>query len=128
MRPLIASLLPLPSTIVVSSLVMLTRRARPSEVELRGVELAADLLGDDLAAGQDRDVLQHRLAAIAEARRLDRDDVDRAAELVDDEGGERLAVDVLGDRSRAFLPTWRTFSSIGRMSAIAEIFLSVMRM
>ena len=32
------------------------------------LELEAELLGDRLAAGEDRDVLQHLLAAIAEAR------------------------------------------------------------
>ena len=43
-----------------------------AEVGDHGVlELEADFLADDLAAGEDRDVLQHRLAAIAEARRLD---------------------------------------------------------
>ena len=66
-------------------------------VEVDLVELEADLLGDDLAAGEGRDVLQHRLAAVAEAGRLDRDDVERAADLVDDQGRQRLAVDVLGD-------------------------------
>ncbi len=35
------------------------------------LELEAELLGDDLAAGEDGDVLEHLLAAIAEARRLD---------------------------------------------------------
>ena len=62
-----------------------------------GVELAADLLADDGAAGQDGDVAEHLLAAIAEARRLDGEDLDGAAELVHDERGERLTVDVLGD-------------------------------
>ena len=36
------------------------------------VELEADLGGDDLRAGEDREVLEHRLAAVAEAGRLDR--------------------------------------------------------
>ena len=52
---------------------------------------------DRLAAGQDRDVLQHGLAAIAEARSLHRRDLEAAAQLVDHERGERLALDVLGD-------------------------------
>ena len=43
------------------------------------------------------DVLEHLLAAIAEARRLDGADLERAAQLVDDQRRERLAVDVLGD-------------------------------
>jgi hypothetical protein len=61
------------------------------------LELEADLLGDDLAAGEDGDVLQHGLAAVAEAGGLDGDRLEGAADLVDDEGGEGLALDVLGD-------------------------------
>ena len=76
--------------------------AGPAEqVERGGVELEADLLGDDLAAGEDGDVLEHRLATLAEAGGLDGDRVERAADLVDDERGERLALDVLGDDQRA---------------------------
>ncbi len=60
-------------------------------------ELESDLLADDLATGQDRDVLEHRLATITEAWGLHRNGVERATELVDDEGGKRLALDVLGD-------------------------------
>src|ERR1700758_2841558 len=61
------------------------------------LELDAEVFRDRLAAGQDRDVLQHGLAAIAEARRLDGGDLQTAAQAVDDEGGESLALDVLGD-------------------------------
>ena len=50
-----------------------------------------------LAAGEDGDVLQHGFAAIAEAWRLDRSDLQAAAQFVDHEGGERLALDILGD-------------------------------
>ena len=49
------------------------------------------------AAGEDGDVLEHGLAAIAEARSLDGSNLEAAAQLVDDERGERLAFDVLGD-------------------------------
>ena len=55
------------------------------------------VFGDGLAAGQDRDVLQHGFAAIAEARSLDGRDLQRATQLVDDESGERFAFDVFGD-------------------------------
>src|SRR4051794_34019324 len=65
--------------------------------DLRVLELEAHLLGDDLAAAEDRDVLEHALAAIAEARRLDGDGLEGAAQLVDDDGREGLALDVLGD-------------------------------
>ena len=40
---------------------------------------------------------KHGLAAVAEAGGLDGRDVQGAAQLVDDQGGERFAVDVLGD-------------------------------
>ena len=71
------------------------------QVEGGVLELEADLLGDDLAAGEDGHVLQHRLAALAEAGGLDGDRLERAADLVDHEGGEGLALDVLGDDQRA---------------------------
>ena len=49
------------------------------------------------AAGQDGDVAEHGLAAIAEAGGLDGADVQHAAQLVDDQGRQRFALDVLGD-------------------------------
>src|SRR5687768_8355330 len=61
------------------------------------LQLDAEVFGDDLAAGEDRNVLQHRLAAIAEARRLHRRDLESAAQLVDDQGRQRLAFHVLSD-------------------------------
>src|SRR5262249_41772225 len=60
------------------------------------LELDAEVLGDQLAARQDRDVLEHGLAAVAEAGSLDGADLQGAAELVDDEGRESLALDLLG--------------------------------
>src|SRR5690606_19268676 len=64
----------------------------------RGVlELEADGLRDDLATREHRDVGEHRLAAVAEARGLDRDGLEDAADLVEDEGRQRLGLDVLGD-------------------------------
>src|SRR5207249_3898468 len=78
-----------------------TRRSRSSGApelrDLRVLELEAHLLGDDLATGEDRDVLEHALAAIAEARSLDGHARERAAQLVHDQGREGLALDVLGD-------------------------------
>ena len=67
------------------------------QVEGRGLELEADLLGDDLAAGEDGDVGQHGLAAVTEARGLDGDGLEGATDLVDDQRGQGLALDVLGD-------------------------------
>ena len=87
-----------------------------------------DLFADDLATGQDGDVLEHGLAAVAEARGLDGQDVEGAAQLVDDQGRQGFAVHVLGDDDEVRLPIWSSFSRTGRMSAMAEIFLSVIRM
>src|SRR3546814_7943134 len=53
-----------------------------------------------MAGGEDCDILEHRFAAIAEARRLDGRDLEPTAELVDDERGQRLAFDVLGDNEK----------------------------
>ena len=65
--------------------------------DVGGLQGQTDLFADDLATGEDRDVLQHRLAAITEARRLDGNGLEGAADLVDDQRGQRLALDVLGD-------------------------------
>src|SRR6185295_19086065 len=69
-----------------------------AEIVQGGVlQLEADLLGDHLAAGEHRDVPQHLLPAVTEAGRLDGGDLQRAAELVHHQRGERLALDVLRD-------------------------------
>ena len=95
--------------------------------ELDVLELDAEVFGDGLAAGEDRDVLEHRLAAVAEAGGLDGGDVERATELVDDEGGERFAFDVFGDDDEG-LAGLRRLSSRGSRSFMLEIFFSWIRM
>ena len=60
-------------------------------------EGAAEFFGDQGAAGEHGDVFELLLAAVAEAGGLDGEHVDGAAQLVDDQGGERFAVDVVGD-------------------------------
>ncbi len=60
-------------------------------------QIDAQILGEHLRAGEDADVLEHLLASVAVAGRLDRTDVQDAAHLVDHEGRQRLALDVLGD-------------------------------
>jgi len=70
----------------------------PAEVgEVEALELEAEVLADQRAAGQSGDVAEHRLAAIAEAGSLRRTDVEHAAELVDDERRKGVAIDVLSD-------------------------------
>src|SRR5664280_299431 len=72
--------------------------ASPAEqVERRVVELEPDLLADDLTAGQDRDVGEHGLAPVTEARGLHRSGLEGPADLVDDQRCQRLTLDVLGD-------------------------------
>src|SRR5208282_1237460 len=56
------------------------------------LELDAEIFRDRLAARQDSNVLEHRLAAIAEARSLHGGDLQTAAQLVDDQSGQRLAL------------------------------------
>ena len=67
------------------------------QVEVRGVELEADLLGDDLAAGEDGDVFQHGLAAVTEAGGLNGDRLESTADLVHNEGGEGFAFNIFSD-------------------------------
>src|SRR2546428_545292 len=69
----------------------------PEVLELDVLELDSEILGDRLAAGQGRDVLEHGLPAVAEARGLHRGAVQRPAQLVHDQGRQRLALDVLGN-------------------------------
>ena len=66
------------------------------------LELNAEIFANRLAAGQDGDILQHCLAAIAEAGRLDGRDLEAAAQLVDHEGRQRLALHVLGNDEQRF--------------------------
>ena len=66
-------------------------------VERDVLELDAEVLGDHRAAGEYGDILEHRLAPVAEAGGLDRHDLEAAAQLVDDQRRKRLALDVLGD-------------------------------
>src|SRR5688572_19180245 len=49
------------------------------------LELQTDFVGDDRAAREDRDVLQHGLAAITEARGLDGRDLEDATDVVHDQ-------------------------------------------
>ena len=72
-------------------------------VQLGVVQAQADLFGDDLATGEDGDVLEHGLATLAETGRLDRGDVERAAHLVQHQGAQGVALDVLGDDQQRLL-------------------------
>ena len=82
--------LPAPCTIVVSFLSTVICLARPRCSSVEVFELQAQVFADQRAAGEHGDVAQHGLAAIAEAGGLDRADVQHAAQLVDDQRGQRL--------------------------------------
>ena len=123
MRPSMSFFLPAPSTIVVFSLSIDHLLGAAEHGERHVLELDAEILADRLAAGEDGDVLQHGLAAIAEARRLDGRDLEAAAQLVDDERGKRFAFDFLGDDDQG-LPVCTTASSSGSSSCRPESFFS----
>src|ERR1700742_1604383 len=72
--------------------------------QLGVLQFETHLLGDDLATGEDRDVLEHPLTTVAEARGFDGHTGEGAAELVDDQRREALALDVLGHDQERFAP------------------------
>ena len=77
------------------------------------LQLDAGLFHDCLAAGQDRDIFQHGLAAIAKARGLHRAGTERAAQLVHYERGQGFAFHVFGNHqerltcARNLLEDWQ---------------------
>ena len=82
--------------IVVFSLSTTMRLARPSWLDGHVFELKTNIFGNDLPAGQDRDILQHGLAPIAEARRLHGAALEAAANVIDDQRRQRFAFDIFG--------------------------------
>ena len=70
---------------------------------------------------------QHGLAAIAKAGSLDRRDLQAAAQLVDDERGERLALDVLGDDQQRLAGLHHGLED-RQQACRLESFFSLMRM
>ena len=80
-----------------------------------------------LAAGEDRDVLEHGLAAVAVARGLDRRHLQRAAQLVDDQRGQRLALEVLGDDQQRLAELGHLLQERAAGPSCSEIFFSWIR-
>ena len=87
------------------------------------VKLDAQLLGDELAAGENRNVFQHRLAPIAEAGRFDRHATQCAAELVNYEGGEGFAFEVFGDDDEGLAGLGDLFEDRQDLFHVADFFL-----
>ncbi len=71
--------------------------SRAEHVDRHVLKLRAEVLRNKLALREDSDVLQHGLAAIAEARRLHRAHLQHAANLVEHHGGQSVAFDILGN-------------------------------
>ena len=96
-RASMASLVPPPSTITVLSLFDHDAPGRAEHVEADLAQQQPDVGVDDLAAGHDREVVEERLAAVTEERRLDRDGLERLADRVDHQRRKRFALNVFGD-------------------------------
>src|SRR5258705_2213963 len=62
----------------------------------------AQLFGDHLAIGEDRDVFEHRFAAVAKPRSLDGDDFQRATNFVYHQGCQGFAFNLFGDDEQRF--------------------------
>ena len=69
-------------------------------LQLDAIQLDAGLFHDRLAASQDRDILQHGFAAVAEARGLHGASIQRAAQLVHDQRCQCLAFHIFGDHQQ----------------------------
>ncbi len=74
-----------------------TRPAHAELVVANGVKAKPRLLADDRCTGEHGEVLQHRVAALSERRGFDRHRGEGAAGTVDDQGRQRLRLDVLGN-------------------------------
>src|SRR5438105_3422807 len=66
-------------------------------LQRRVLELEAELLADHRAARENGHVFEHRLAAVAEPRRLHGASLQDAADVIHHQRGKRLAFDLLGD-------------------------------
>src|SRR5580693_250319 len=87
------------------------------------LHLDAEVFRDRLTAGQNGDVLQHGLAAIAEARSLHGGNLEAATQTVDDEGGERFAFDVFGDDDQRLAGLHHGFEQRQQFVQVGELLL-----
>src|SRR5882757_5906225 len=87
------------------------------------LHLDAEIFRDRLTAGQHRDVLQHGLAAIAEARSLDGGNLEAATQTVDDEGGESFAFDVFRNDDERLAGLHHGFQQRKQFVQVGELLL-----
>ena len=101
------------------------------QVEAGVLQLQADFFADDLATSENCHVLQHRLATIAEAWRLDSRGIERATNLVDHECGECFALDIFRNDQQWLAGLHHTFEqrqhrlhrgNLGRMEQDVRLF------
>src|SRR6266536_118504 len=81
----------------------------PEHIDRNALKFDPEISGDHVAAGQDRDVFEHGLAAIAKAGSLDGGDLEPATQLVDHKRRERLALDVLSDYEQRLARLYYSF-------------------
>ena len=74
--------------------------------DLHVFELDAKIFGDGFAAGQNGDVFEHFLAAIAKARSLHRNALQGSAELVHDQRRQRFAFDIFRNNQQRLARSW----------------------
>src|SRR5712692_2683061 len=87
------------------------------------LHLDAEIFRDRLTTGQHRDVLQHGLAAIAEARSLHGRDLEATTQTVDDEGGESFAFDVFRDDDERLAGLHHGFQERKQFVQVGELLL-----
>src|SRR3954452_13076868 len=87
------------------------------------LELDAEICRDRLPTGQNGDVLQHALAASAEARSVDGRNLQTATQTVDDEGGERFAFDVFRDDDQRLAGLHHGFEQRQQFVEVGELLL-----
>src|SRR6202012_6064041 len=87
------------------------------------LHLDAEVFRDRLTAGQNCDVLQHGLAAVAEARSLHGGNLEAATQTVDDEGGERFAFDVFRDDDQRLAGLHHGFEQRQQLVWVGELLL-----
>ena len=110
--------------IVVLSLSIWIFLAWPRSARADVLEVDAEGLEDWLAAGQDGDILEHGLAAIAVAGSLHRGAPEGASRSLLMTRVARASPSMSSAMIRRGLPVWATFSRTGTMSLTDEIFFS----
>src|SRR6266852_3530451 len=86
------------------------------------LELYAEILVDGLPTGENGNVLEHRLAAVAEARGFHSSALQCAAQLVHHQGGQGFSVDVLRNDQQRFAHLGHLFEQGQQVLHRADLF------